>query len=289
MPRESNPNRADFWRDPDFNGVSQLHARFTTHEYQPHVHDTLVIAATERGGAVIESRGVAAEAPPAALFLLNPDEPQSAWMGRSRRWEYRASYMTGSALRDAAQDLGMERLPPFARNKLTDPILANDFLAWHRASACAHDPLQRHEQLIGLLGRVMALQRGKDELRSRCSPADRAAFGKVTALMREQYAANLSLEELAAPIRASKYRLIRLFTRAVGLTPHRYLAQLRLGAARRHLLEGDSIAEAAARAGFFDQNALPRHFKLSYGITPAQFSSAVRRQGGAGPQAAGCR
>jgi AraC-like DNA-binding protein len=37
---------------------------------------------------------------------------------------------------------------------------------------------------------------------------------------------------------------------------------------------GTPIAEAAAAVGFYDQSALTRHFKRSYGITPLQYARA---------------
>jgi AraC-like DNA-binding protein len=268
-------NTATFWCDPDFRGVSLLHANFTTQTYKPHIHETLVIAATERGGAVIESRGAAEEAPPRTLFVLNPDEPQAAWMGRSRQWQYRAAYISRSAMREAAEGLGLESLGVFTQTKLTDTNLANQFLVWHRASSGPHDPLQRYEGLITLLARITKLQRRREGRQVQRLSMGRTAFLRATEMMREHYARNLTLDELAAPLQLTKYQLIRLFARTVGLTPHRYLTQVRLQAARRYLSKGLSIADAAARSGFFDQSALTRHFRWCYGITPSQFRDAM--------------
>jgi AraC-like DNA-binding protein len=36
------------------------------------------------------------------------------------------------------------------------------------------------------------------------------------------------------------------------------------------------IGDAAVAAGFYDQSALNRYFKRSYGITPAQYARAAR-------------
>ena len=68
--------------------------------------------------------------------------------------------------------------------------------------------------------------------------------------------------------------LIAAFKRALGLTPHAYLTQLRLRAALRQLQAGQSLADAASAAGFYDQSALHKHFKRSFGITPLQYVRA---------------
>jgi len=59
-----------------------------------------------------------------------------------------------------------------------------------------------------------------------------------------------------------------------GLTPHTYLTQIRLRAARELLRRGSPLAEAALAAGFYDQSALHRHFKRAYAITPRQYLAA---------------
>jgi hypothetical protein len=80
MPRIDLSNSTHFWCDPHIPGLSLLRAGFTANKYKPHIHQELVVAITECGGAVIKSRGVAEEAHPTALFVFNPEEPQSASM-----------------------------------------------------------------------------------------------------------------------------------------------------------------------------------------------------------------
>lgn len=94
--------------------------------------------------------------------------------------------------------------------------------------------------------------------------------------MRERYAENLSLDDLAGSAELTCFQLIGLFKRTVGLTPHAYLVQIRLNAACRLLKRGHSLADSALGAGFCDQAALNKHFRRCYGITPLQFAQAIR-------------
>ena len=59
------------------------------------------------------------------------------------------------------------------------------------------------------------------------------------------------------------------------MTPHAYLVQTRLDAARDLLRRGRPIADIALMAGFYDQPALTKHFKRALGITPLQYARAV--------------
>jgi AraC-like DNA-binding protein len=93
--------------------------------------------------------------------------------------------------------------------------------------------------------------------------------------MRTEYASDLRLEDLAADVGLTTFQLIGLFKRTVGLTPHAYLTQVRLGMACRHLRHAPVLAEVATAVGFYDQSALNKHFKRCYGITPLQFAKAA--------------
>ncbi len=72
-----------------------------------------------------------------------------------------------------------------------------------------------------------------------------------------------------------KYRALRSFTAAFGLTPMRYLASLRVEAAREALAAGASCADAAWAAGFSDQAHLTRAFKERLGMTPGFYQRAI--------------
>lgn len=72
-----------------------------------------------------------------------------------------------------------------------------------------------------------------------------------------------------------KYRALRSFTAAFGLTPMRYLASLRVEAAREALAAGASCADAAWAAGFSDQAHLTRAFKERLGMAPGFYQRAI--------------
>jgi AraC-like DNA-binding protein len=275
MPRINSRNVTQYWYDPHVRGLSLLRADFTTHEYKPHIHEEWVIAATERGGALIKSRGVVEEAHPGALFVFNPEEPQSAWMGHSRRWLYRALYLNGLAMLDLASALGVATVPRFTRNRLADPELIDRVLTLHRCPEGAADPPNRWEMLIDSFG--MLLERhGRAGGRLEPAPKDRALFRRVERMMRERYSDSLLLDDLASVVGLTTFQLIGLFKRVIGLTPHAYLTQLRLRSACRHIRSGMPIAAVAMATGFCDQSALNHRFKQSYGITPKQLAKAAR-------------
>jgi AraC-like DNA-binding protein len=275
MPRTDPRNSARYWRDRHVAGLSLMHADFTTHEYKPHSHEAFVVAITEQGGSIIKSRGTVEEAHDSELFVFNPGEPHSGWMGWSRRWRYRSLYLERSAIAEIARGLGIETVPYFTRNMVADIDLIDGFLALHRALEDGNDLFRERELLVATFGRLFR-RHGSGGGRIEPPPEDRVALRKAVALMRARHADNLRLEEIAVAVGLTVFQLIGLFKRSIGLTPHAYLTQIRLNAACRQLRRGAPIAEIAVAVGFYDQSALTNHFKRCFGITPLQFAAAAQ-------------
>src|ERR1700736_3329915 len=116
MARPGNKNTPKYWWDRHISGLSLMHADFTTHDFATHTHDAFVIAVTELGGARFKSRGVTDSLRPSALFVSNPEEPQSSWMGDSPRLRYRSMYLTQAAIDVVADGLGISSVPYFTSN-----------------------------------------------------------------------------------------------------------------------------------------------------------------------------
>ena len=275
MARVDTRNTTRYWNAPRVPGLSCLCADFTAHDYAPHSHDALVVAVTEVGGAEFKSRGEVHEASCAELLVFNPVEPHSGRMGRSAHWRYRGFYLTQTALERMASALGTAAVPYFTANIFHDRDLIGAFLDLHHVLQQGTDAFLERERLIASFGQLFR-RHGSSGERIPVAFQDRRAVTCLRALMQERYAEPLTLEDMGQNVDLTPFQLIGLFKRAVGLTPHAYLTQLRLKAAIRELRRGARIAEAASAVGFYDQAALTNHFKRAYGITPLQWVRAAK-------------
>jgi AraC-like DNA-binding protein len=274
MPRVDPHNSTEYWWDRHLAGLSLMRADFTTHEYPQHTHDALVVAVTEQGGSIVKSRGELQDATPATLFVFNPEEPHGGWMGRSDRWQYRSLYLTRLALDRLADELGVNEVPYFTRNTFPDRDLIAAFHRMHVALEDGRDLFGERELLVESFGALFE-RHGSGRIRIKAAPHDRLLVARVIERMRAEYSTDLRLEDLAASVGLTTFQLIGLFKRTVGLTPHAYLTQVRLGMACRQLRHSPVLAEVATAVGFYDQSALNKHFKRCYGITPLQFARAA--------------
>lgn len=90
---------------------------------------------------------------------------------------------------------------------------------------------------------------------------------------------NLSVEVLARRAAMSVRNFERVFTRETGCTPARYVAQMRVEAARRQLEDTEKSIEQIARScGFMSADLMRRAFVRSVGTTPARYRSRLSAQ-----------
>jgi AraC-like DNA-binding protein len=110
-------------------------------------------------------------------------------------------------------------------------------------------------------------------------PADSAGWlagmrdplvGRALALMHEQPAQDWTIDELGRRIGLSRSALHERFVRLLGVPPMQYLAQWRMQAAARMLLETrGTVATIALEVGYDSEAAFARAFKRSVGQPPA--------------------
>ena len=268
-------NISRYWRERHIPGLSLMRAEFTAHDYAPHIHDAFVIAMTERGGSRVSSRGVIESIHPGVLFVSNPAETQSSWMNGTEVWCYRSFYLDNAGIEDMARTLSIRSVPYFSRNFFVDAALTRALLRLHELLEHGGDAFAEREAFIRTFAELFR-RHGNGGGRIETGPRDRTTLRRVTAIMRERYMETLRLDDLAGAVGLTPFRLIGLFKRTAGITPHAYLTQVRLDAARALLQQRHGLAETAAGCGFYDQSALNRHFKRCYGMTPRQFARSVR-------------
>ncbi|MDN3221091.1 AraC family transcriptional regulator [Pseudomonas nunensis] len=100
------------------------------------------------------------------------------------------------------------------------------------------------------------------------------AFTRVLDQIAEQFHQPLSLEQLAVTYGHNELRFLRDFTRTIGLTPHAYLIEVRLQAARRMIEQTDlPLASIALDAGFAHQSHMGSAFRKHLAMTPSQYRS----------------
>lgn len=113
---------------------------------------------------------------------------------------------------------------------------------------------------------------------SKAPSLDPKRLKRVLDFIEARIAADISLDDLAAEACLSPFHFSRLFRDATGQTPHRYVTERRVQAARDKLaLDHSSLVEIALDTGFGSQANFIRVFRKVTGLTPGQYRELHRR------------
>ncbi|ALG14899.1 GlxA family transcriptional regulator [Kibdelosporangium phytohabitans] len=85
-----------------------------------------------------------------------------------------------------------------------------------------------------------------------------------------------SAARMAAAASVSPRHLTRLFHAGLGLTPARYVEEVRMDAGKRALEQGMTVAKAAQVAGFGTSESMRRAFVLRLGVSPRAYQQRFR-------------
>jgi AraC-like DNA-binding protein len=268
---------AKYWTTPLLAGGELLTARFQQQRFCRHWHETYVIAVILGGAQGYWYRGAQCIAPSGTLVVINPGEVHTGEAGTPVGWAYRAFYPPANWIEGLGRTLTGRPATAtwFPAEPIADPELG-------RQLAAAHMQLERH---IDVLEAETALHSACTSLlvrhaKNRPQPAAIATDTVRVARMQQRLADDLtepiSLTTLAASVGLSPFHAARLFATIVGMPPHAWRNQVRIGRAVGLLRRGASVTEAATDVGFYDQSHFTRHFRRAYGVPPGQLAKAVR-------------
>jgi AraC-like DNA-binding protein len=272
-PREDGPREvARYWQHAAVEGVDLLRARYVTHRYGRHAHETYTFGLIEAGIEEFDYGSNVFRAGPGAVALLDPDVVHTGQAATPSGWCYRVLYPQICVVTEVAAELGWRAgTPRFPQTVVYDSGSAALLRAAHRAAEhgdqLASSSLLR-TALAGLLRAHATPGPANGTPRILRAPQ---AVDAIRDLLADRIADPPSLAELAALTGLSQFALLRAFRDATGLPPHAYLNQLRVRQARLLLDDGLPPAEVAAQTGFADQAHLTRHFKRVVGVPPAAY------------------
>ena len=241
-----------------------------------HTHDDFGFGVMVSGGQISASGRGQVEAGPGQIITVNPGEVHDGMPlgGRARTWHM--FYLSPGLMDDLGEGLGAgsSQNLEFQYPVLGDATAARKFMtAWSflTSSPASTGRLAQEEHLLNSLGGLIGE-------RSIPPSAERTPhqITRLRAMIDDDVCAEHSLADLAHEAGLSRFQTLRAFARATGLTPHAYMVEKRLQAARRMILAGHPIADAALASGFADQSHMTRAFSSRYGLTPAAAQRAAR-------------
>ncbi|WP_065382838.1 AraC family transcriptional regulator [Hyphomonas sp. ND6WE1B] len=251
-----------------------LSLRVAGHHCDPHFHDTYSIALVREGSAECTVRDKRRVVSKGDVMIINPYEV--AFGGNDDpSFIYDVLYPTIELVQDITgfRSQDTDRFPSFR-----SPFIRADDHSRALMQSIDDYECQVHKPSIGtienLLGELLIGQKLVEQGPAGTS-ANRAAIAAACLILQEADPGELDISSIAEKVGLSKYHFIRLFRSTTRLTPGAYVRQIRLAAARQHILKGADLASAAFEAGFADQAHMTRLFKKTFGFTPGQMARGI--------------
>ena len=258
-----------------FGGVDVVQATYVRHSFPPHFHETFAIGVMTRGTCALACRGTTFLVRQGHVVAIAPGEVHTGQQIGEAGWSYRIIYPTREIVTAAFPDHDV----PSGAFGFSSPAFEDQPLAGVLNNVCAtleesDCPLEQESALMHVL--TPLVHRYAESVAS--SSPRRHVPGTTAArdYLHAHFAEPVTLTTLAQVAGLSCFYFIRVFRAAFGMTPHAYLAMLRLERSRQLLRTSSSIAQVAAAVGFSDQSHLTRFFRRVYGMTPGVYAKAVR-------------
>jgi AraC family transcriptional regulator len=250
-------------------------------EFQPHSHSSFIVTALLAGSmtTAIGERQFELSTGEVALTGVGQDHSASG-----SKVEFVSIGVSPVLVNELVSEIGLVRTSDivFRASVVTDETIIR--LAREIATEISGEQLGRAAMLeaqvrqlvIHLLRNHLTVRKSDQIELSRAGLVDRRLRLAIE-FMHDNFGRELALEEIAAAAYLSEYHFARLFKQITGVTPHVYLANVRLERARKLLAETAlPISEIAATVGYQSQSHFTKMFKAVTGVTPRSYREAAK-------------
>jgi AraC-like DNA-binding protein len=265
--RPQRRERVAAWH-PAVPGIAEvLHARFVEHVYPAHIHDTWTLLLVDRGFVRFDLERAEHDAGAAWVTLLPPHVAHTGRAATAAGFHKRVIYLDSTVLGSGFTG------PAVTAPSWADPLLRRRVSQLHQELSRPGEELAAESRLALIRARLHEhLRPGRSDHSPR---PDRRLADELRDLLDSHLATGLTLRAAGGLLHAHPDHLVRTFSAAFGLPPHRYLTARRVDAARQRLLEGQALSDVAAAVGFHDQAHLSRHFTRQLGVTPGRYARSA--------------
>lgn len=265
---------SNFARADDLN-CNLLHAHYIDHSFDRHIHCDYAIGIIVGGVEKFWCEGETYLAKAGTIVLVNPFEVHDGCAGIDDGFVYRMFYFSPQDYTRILNDAGMKnaRPPRFNNHIVEDPELFHQMFHLHASLQNEPDPLLRQQSWVSTLCQL-AFRHGQFPQTASGLKANTPGILRMQEYLHDNLTSPITLDELANTANLSTFQALRHFKANFGITPHRYLTNIRLFKAQNLLVDGKALVEVASSCGFADQAHLTRWFKRIYGVTPGKFAQA---------------
>lgn len=248
--------------------------------FPKHFHEYYVIGFVEEGKRVLSCRNREYVIDKGSIVLFNPGDSHACVQRDNGTFDYRGFNISREVMTDLAEEVTGRRQPPgFSRNVICDGEAACYLRRLHEGVMQGLEDFGKEEALLFLI--LMLLQKYGQPFEESVTypwgeersgiPDHREEVERACEFMEQHYGERICLEQICRHAALGKSTLLRAFTKSKGITPYRYLENIRISEAKKLLGQGVQPIDAAIRTGFSDQSHFTNYFSSFIGLSPGAY------------------
>jgi AraC-like DNA-binding protein len=257
------PSQVTLWQGCDSGGVLPRHAH---EEFQLVFSGSVAYEFSYRRSNTV--------LPPQQLGLIQSGEPHASQSEDATGQALRLMFFSPEILMSTAAMLEESESPVLPNLVISDAATVQQFLNLHTTLSKDVSQLECETLVFAFLTQLIL--RCSENSPTLSELREPSIVPIIRDYLRENYAENTSLTQLAQLVDRTPAHLVRVFSAEVGLPPHAYQTQLRIARAKTLLMQGDPIVDIAQATGFADHAHFSRQFKRLNGIAPKLYRQNIK-------------
>ena len=241
--------------------------------FPEHFHEYYVFGYLEEGQRLMSCKNKDYALGRGDIVLFNPHEIHCCRHIGEKPLDYRGINLPEDTMADLIKEItGEAKLPFFPQNVVQDEEAAGYLRRIHQnimEENCIFEKEENVLLLVSLL--VKRYGQEKKETAEELPGKNMDAVEKVCSFLEEHFNERICLDQLCRFVGLSKSTLLRKFTEYKGVTPYRYLENIRISQAKKLLEKGCTPIETAMRTGFSDQSHFTNYFNSFIGLSPGMY------------------
>lgn len=238
-----------------------------------HFHDQFGVGVMLAGAQISASGRGEVQAQKGDVITVNPGEVHDGRpIGQSAR-HWCMLYFDLEFIARTARAMGISAGAELQHPVLRRPEIARAFQSLHEnlllQPESTLDDLAAEDAMLTIFAPLFAVCDAP-------GPLFPSTIALAKAAIDDDPASARTLAEMSRIAGLGRYQFLRAFKAATGLPPHAYKVQKQLQMARRLIVNGTPIADAAIASGFADQAHMSRHFARAYGLRPGAFAAGMK-------------
>lgn len=241
-------------------------------KFPNHFHEHYVIGFIEKGQRYLSCKNKEYTTSTGDLLLFNPFDSHTCEQIDNKVLDYRCINIKPEIMKKTVFEItGENYLPKFNQSVIFRSELVPLLQELHHIIMEEELDFKKEELFFFLIEQLIEeytepnlqfnLEKTSIEIQAVCD------------YLENNYTEHILLDELSTIAGMNKYSLLRNFTKLKGITPYRYLENIRVNKAKRLLEKGVEPIDAAIQTGFVDQSHFTNFFKNFIGLTPKQYQN----------------